>query len=453
MDTTETLPRIDRYTCKFENPVMEERYKLAKWMRVKRPIHIAMVFMALVLMSDTHSSYGMAGGFHPLLLIYPVFIGLFLSFLWWPERLKGRYFDLILCVLFLGYHGFQVVLMIVFPEAMETAGIDGKAMLAMTPFLLIMMNIVLPLNFLVTLVMVGVFLGSFAPMFMGITDAPKDLWLFTLVFPLVVLTYNKYRTEHVAREDFAKTVSLDEAQGLMQQTLRRYFGDVLSDKMLKEGGEIEGENRWVSISFTDIASYSTITENMSPEVALEFLNEYFTGMHEVIKRHNGHILNYIGDAVMVVFGAPDKLKNHENQALLCAIEMEEKLKELNRHWDENETSRYWKNHGIEAIGCRTGIHTGSVIAGNIGSKDMLQYTTIGDAVNVAARLEASNKEFQTAISFSHEIYTALTKDLHKRAELSGEIVLKGRTQPTKVYTVRPEVEKGSNVLSLAAPQA
>ena len=158
--------------------------------------------------------------------------------------------------------------MAVFPEAVENAGIDGKAMLAMIPFLFIIMNIVLPLNFLVTLAMVGVFLGSFAPILLEIDDAPKDMWLFTLFLPFMVLTYDKYRKERVAREDFAKTVSLDEAQGLMQQTLRRYFGDVLSDKMLNERGEIEGENRWVSISFTDIASYSTITENMSPEVAL-----------------------------------------------------------------------------------------------------------------------------------------------------------------------------------------
>jgi class 3 adenylate cyclase len=435
MNTIDRLPRIDKYTCRFENPVMEERYMAAKWARVKKAINFAMIFMALVFLLDAKSAYSMSGGFHPVLLCFPVFIALFLSFLWWPERFKARHFDIILSVLFLSYHGFQIALMLTFPEAMETSGMDGKVLLAFLPCGLILMMVLLPLNFLVTLVVVGLFLGSFAPMLMEVTDAPVEMWVFTLVLPFVILTYNKYRSEFGAREDFAKTVSLDEAQDLMQQTLRRYFGDVLSDKMLKEGGEIEGENRWVSISFTDIASYSTITENMSPEVALEFLNEYFTGMHEVIKEYNGHILNYIGDAVMVVFGAPEKLKNHENQALLCAIKMEQKLAELNRYWDENETSRYWKNHGIKTIGCRTGIHTGSVIAGNIGSKDMLQYTTIGDAVNVAARLEQSNKEFQTTISFSHEIYTALTKDLHQQATMSGEIVLKGRTSPTKVYTI------------------
>ena len=123
---------------------------------------------------------------------------------------------------------------------------------------------------------------------------------------------------------------------------------------------------------------------------------------------------------------------------MCAIKMREKLAELNEQWEEDEISRYWKNHGIEEIGARTGIHTGSVIAGNVGSKDMLQYTTIGDVVNVAARLEQSNKEFQTDICFSHEVYTALTKKLYKHATLCGELQLKGRASSTKVYTINIE---------------
>ena len=228
---------------------------------------------------------------------------------------------------------------------------------------------------------------------------------------------------------------MNETKDLMQQTLKRYFGDVLSDKMLKDEGELDGEIKWVSIMFTDLSSYSTITENMSPEVALDFLNEYFTKMHEIIKEYEGHILNYIGDSIMVVFGAPQKLKDHENQAVNCALKMKKLLGELNSQWDENKLSRYWKNHGINAITMRTGIHTGSVIAGNIGSPEMLQYSTIGDTVNVASRIEQANKEFNTEISFSHEIYTALEEKLFGESKLSGEITLKGRTKPTKVYSI------------------
>ena len=138
---------------------------------------------------------------------------------------------------------------------------------------------------------------------------------------------------------------------------------------------------------------------------------------------------------MVVFGAPEKLKSHENQAVKCSLKMKEKLKKLNQEWDDKETSRYWKNHGIDSITMRIGIHTGSVIAGNVGSQEMRQYSTIGDTVNVAARLEQANKDFKTEISFSHEIYIALTKELHSQVSLSGEIILKGRTSPTKVYSI------------------
>ena len=138
---------------------------------------------------------------------------------------------------------------------------------------------------------------------------------------------------------------------------------------------------------------------------------------------------------MVVFGAPQKLKDHENQAINCALKMKKILVELNSQWDENKLSRYWKNHGINAITMRTGIHTGSVIAGNIGSPEMLQYSTIGDTVNVASRIEQANKEFNTEISFSHEIYTALEEKLFGESKLSGEITLKGRTKPTKVYSI------------------
>ena len=261
------------------------------------------------------------------------------------------------------------------------------------------------------------------------------LYIVLYFVPHTLLILNKWKFERDNRLNFSKSKTIEENRQLMQETLKRYFGDTLSDKIISQKGELEGENKWVTILFADLSAYSTITENMSPEVALEFLNEYFSKMHEVIKEFNGHTLNYIGDSVMVVFGAPEKLKDHEIQAVKCSLKMKEKLKELNQEWDEKETSRYWQNHDIQSITMRIGIHTGSVIAGNVGSQEMLQYSTIGDTVNVAARLEQANKDYETDISFSQEIYTALTKELNSKANLSGEIILKGRTTPTKVYSI------------------
>ena len=133
--------------------------------------------------------------------------------------------------------------------------------------LIIIIYSLLPLNFVVTLITVAIFIFTLIPTLIDIKDAQLWEWVFFIPIPLIILTLHKYQVEYNARKDFATTVSLDETQDLMQQTLQRYFGDVLSEKMLKEGGEIEGENRWVSISFTDIKSYSTITENMSPEAS------------------------------------------------------------------------------------------------------------------------------------------------------------------------------------------
>ena len=434
MINSNELARIDRYTCKFENPVMEERFMAAKWERVKKPINFAILFFSFLFLTDCYNTFEMLGQFDLILLAYPVFILLFLSFFKLPEKLKKNKFDIIFATLFLSYHLFQILLMMMYPEFVAENFAPGD-ILAFLPTLLIFMYIVLPLGFVTTIIMVSIFLLNWIPVLLQIKGVSLSLWIMTIPVPLILLTYNKYNTEYGARLDFAKSNSIDETKNLMQKTLKKYFGQVLTDKMLNEGGELDGENKWVTILFTDLSSYSTITENMSPEVALEFLNEYFTKMHEVIKEFDGHILNYIGDSIMVVFGAPEKLKSHENQAVNCSLKMKEKLKELNNEWDENETSRYWKNHGIDLITMRIGIHTGSVIAGNLGSQEMLQYSTIGDTVNVAARLEQANKDFNTEISFSHEIYTALTKELYDQSNLSGEITLKGRTSSTKVYSI------------------
>ena len=295
-------------------------------------------------------------------------------------------------------------------------------------------GILFPIN-LIQLVGTLLFLIITIIPLISMSGMDPELIIFAIPLPFIMLVWNKYRSEYNNRLNFAKTVSIDQTKNLMQQTLKRYFGDVLSEKMLKEDGGLTGENKWVTLSFTDISAYSTIIEHMSPKVAVEFLNEYFTAMHDVIEEFDGHILNYIGDSVMVVFGAPEELKDHELQAVKCAVKMRQKLEELNQKWDDNELSRYWKNHGIDIITARTGIHTGSIIAGNIGSERMLQYSTIGDVVNVASRLEQANKEFDTSIAFSQEIYTALTKDLNSESSFQGEIQLKGRENATKVYSI------------------
>ena len=424
------LSRIDRYTCKFENSVMEDQFLDQEWSRIKKGLNFGLIFISLVMLLDFYEAYQRMGGLKAIQIGFFVIIGLAALFITRSDSYKSKYYSIYLTVLFCGIHTFMIIQGFVAGDS----GLNPIDALVSMPTVFMFVGILFPLNLVNTLICLS-YLTITILGILPFSELDIPTFMFSVPIPFVLLVWNKYSNEYNNRLNFAKTVSIDQTKNLMQKTLKRYFGDVLSDKMLKEDGSISGENKWVTLSFTDISSYSTIIEHMSPKVAVEFLNEYFTAMHDVIEQHGGHILNYIGDCIMVVFGAPEEMDNHENQAIKCAVKMREKLAELNSRWDESELSRYWSNHGIEKITARTGVHTGSIIAGNIGSERMLQYSAIGDVVNVASRLEQANKEFGTDIAFSKEIYTALTKDLISKAISQGAISLKGREGETQVYSI------------------
>ena len=427
----EQIPRIDRYTCRFENSVMEDQFLDQEWSRIKKGLNFGLIFLSLVMLLDFSEAYQRMGGLKAIQIGFFVIIGLAILFITRTESYKSKYYSIYLTVLFCGIHTFMIIQGFLAGDSGQLNPIDA---LSSMPTVFMFVGILFPLNLVNTLICLS-YLTITILGILPFSELDIPTFMFSVPIPFVLLVWNKYSNEYNNRLNFAKTVSIDQTKNLMQKTLKRYFGDVLSDKMLKEDGSISGENKWVTLSFTDISSYSTIIEHMSPKVAVEFLNEYFTAMHDVIEQHGGHILNYIGDCIMVVFGAPEEMDNHENQAIKCAMKMREKLAELNSRWDESELSRYWSNHGIEKITARTGVHTGSIIAGNIGSERMLQYSAIGDVVNVASRLEQANKEFGTDIAFSKEIYTALTKDLNSKAKSQGAISLKGREGETQVYSI------------------
>jgi len=419
---------IDKIKCTFETPELEQKYREDKWTKVSSfyfkvvLIFISASFLYLISLF-LRGTIAFKSIINPIIFItFPLFL------IFRNEDFKKKYLEKFL--LFLPIINMPLFFYLDFER------LSNLPHIAFMPlFNSIVWISIFPFNFISSALASTVPFLSSLTLLTNYDTLSIPLYITLYFFPQMLLILNKWKSERDSRLNFAKSITIEENRQLMHETLKRYFGDTLSDKIISQKGELEGENKWVTILFTDLSAYSTITENMSPEVALEFLNEYFTKMHEVIKEFDGQILNYIGDSVMVVFGTPEKLKSHEIQAVKCALKMKDKLKELNQEWDDKETSRYWKNHGIDSINMRIGIHAGSVIAGNVGSKEMLQYSTIGDTVNVAARLEQANKDFKTKISFSHEIYTALTKELHSKTRLSGEITLKGRTSPTKVYSI------------------
>ena len=421
---------INRLTCRFDDKTLEKEYLTHSWNNTWKNIKIILsvdVTIGFIIRADDIFVQGVGANLY--YLSYHLFsILLLILFLFTSNDNRRRYHQAYFLISAIGFmncgawtYYFSDV---TFPVG---AGV--------LPILLMLYLIVYPFHFINGLIaMIGTSI-PFVILLVSQGNMSLDQLPYLLFIPSIFLVANKRNREIDFRRDFYQRKKIEANRQLMQQTLKRYFGETLTEKILDNEGDLKGDNIWVSISFTDISSYSTIIEHMSPETAVKFLNEYFSAMHDVIEKHNGQIINYIGDSVMVVFGAPRKLEDHELLSVRCAIEMREKLNELNQKWDANEFSRYWKNHGIDSITARTGIHTGSVIAGNIGSNRMLQYSTIGDTVNVASRLEQRNKEFSTDILFSHEIYTSLTKDLYNQAKYQGEISLKGRDTKTRTYSI------------------
>ena len=422
--------RINKLSCRFEDNSLEQQYLKHRWDKIWNNIKILLyvdIPFGFIIRADDVFVQGVGKNIY--YLSYHLFaIVLLLIFLFSSNERKRKYHQEYFLITSIGFMNCG---------AWTYYFSDGQFPVGagVLPIMIMLYLIVYPFHFINGLIAVIGTSIPFVILLLSQGNMSLEQLPYLLFLPSIFLIANKRNREIDFRRDFYQSKILETNRKLMQKTLKRYFGENLTEKILTNKGDLKGDNIWVSISFTDISSYSTIIEHMSPETAVKFLNEYFSAMHDVIEKHNGQIINYIGDSVMVVFGAPEKLEDHELLSVRCAIGMREQLNKLNQKWDENEFSRYWKNHEIDVITARTGIHTGSVIAGNIGSDRMLQYSTIGDTVNVASRLEQRNKEFSTNILFSHEIYTSLTKDLYNNAQYQGKINLKGRDNKTKVYSI------------------
>ena len=419
------MNEINKLSCKFENPEVEEKFLEFDWKSKSKSVKIGLYFILVIVGGSIGAEFLERTSNSNLAGFIFGFVGSFVL-LKATDNFRRKYFERFFSI----YLSFMVPLNSYLNADIYRLDYDLPAF----PFFITIIILkILPVSFLWAIPTAFVCFLS-AMLLLEHSKMEPQMYLFYIVI-FVFLVFDKWRSEISIRNNYSNNVTIEDTRLLMYETLKRYFGETLSNQILSEKGKLSGQIKWVSVAFTDISSYSTIIENMSPKVAVKLLNQYFSKMHDVIEKYGGHILNYIGDSIMIVFGAPDDVDDHELKAVKCAIEMNEALKSLNKDWEKSEFSRFWKNHGIEKVTARTGIHSGSVIAGNIGSDRMLQYSTIGDVVNIASRLEKANKEFGTNICFSHEIYINLKKELHENASLSGEIKLKGRSSPSKVYSI------------------
>ena len=223
----------------------------------------------------------------------------------------------------------------------------------------------------------------------------------------------------------------------IRDTFGRYVSEEVARSLLATGQEIRlgGEERVVTVLFADLRNYTTISEALSPGQMVTMLNTYFGAMNEVIDQHRGCVIEFLGDAVLAVFGAPQSQEDHANNAVACAVAMRERLAELNSQWQVSGIAALWHHAGVPRIELRVGIHTGLVVAGNLGSHTRMKYAVIGDSVNVASRLEGLNKDLGTSILVSVDTLAHLSPTWLDRVQDKGDFAVKGRHQSVRVYAI------------------
>ena len=179
--------------------------------------------------------------------------------------------------------------------------------------------------------------------------------------------------------------------------LRQAFGQYVSDSLVEaiiaspERLQLGGEEVEATVLFSDLVDFSSMAENTAPRELIRLLNEYFSAMTEIILDHHGMVDKFIGDAIMAFWGAPLPLADHAVRACEAALEMQAAMRTLMEDWEAQ---------GFPRMSTRIGIHTGPVIAGNVGSRKRFNYTVMGDTVNLASRLEQANKVYGTEIILS-----------------------------------------------------
>jgi adenylate cyclase len=210
----------------------------------------------------------------------------------------------------------------------------------------------------------------------------------------------------------------------LRDALGRYVSPEVAARVARNPGDLEGERRLVSILFTDLRGFTTLSERMAPEQMAARLTEYFDAMTSAIFVRRGMVNDFIGDAILAVFGAPLDDPEHARHAILSALAMNETLETLNERWSSD---------GLPPLRMGVGIHTGEVFAGNVGRAGKVKYAVVGDTFNLASRVEGLNKEMGTTMLVTETSYRAAGLDLEVKDR--GLVSVKGREEPVRVYEV------------------
>lgn len=215
---------------------------------------------------------------------------------------------------------------------------------------------------------------------------------------------------------------------LIRDTFGKYVAKEVRDEVLSGRVPLDGEKRDVTILFSDLRNFTAMTEKTDPKLVIQIMNRYFKEMASAIQDEGGLVLQFVGDEIYAVFGAPISRSDHPSRAYRAAVDMRHRMKTLNHEFAANG----WPGlrHGI-------GIHSGDALAANMGSPDRLSYLLVGDTVNLASRLQDLTKEIGTEVILSETTYLRLKKDLRdlSKLRLLAPVPIKGRSQPVPIYAL------------------
>ena len=266
-------------------------------------------------------------------------------------------------------------------------------------------------------------------LFMGGVYAIDRFWLFrsgivaTVIFPMleifgtfVTLTFYKYFTEERKKRELKGTFEKYVSPSIV--------AEVLSDP---ENIELGGKKMDLTVMFSDVRGFTTISEKLDPRELSDLLNSYLTPMTDLVFKHKGTLDKYMGDAIMAFWGAPIHYGDHAKHACRCALQMLVKLRELQEQY---------RAKGLPEIDIGIGLNTGDMSVGNMGSETVRSYTVMGDSVNLGSRLEGINKEYGTRIIIS-EFTQKAVKDSFVTREVDW-VRVKGKAQPVRIFELIAE---------------
>jgi len=230
-------------------------------------------------------------------------------------------------------------------------------------------------------------------------------------------------------------------EGSEKRKIRKMFSHYVSRDVFHEllnnpsAAALGGKRAEATVLFSDLRGFTTLSERTSPEELISQLNEYFSAMVDIVFAHRGTVDKFVGDMIMALFNVPLPDAEHADHAVRCGVAMQRRLVELNARW---------RSEGRPEFHSGVGINTGEMIVGNVGSESIRSYTVIGDNVNLGSRLESLCKERDAQIIIS-EYTRSLLRAEHQLRDI-GEVTVKGKSQPVRVFAVDWRAEEGSSAV-------